>query len=295
MKITLLSLLLLISVSNAKAQQIKVLTGFASPESVLQQGKLVYVSNVGHQLQPAQKDGDGYISLLSAEGEMLEQHFLPLPADTLHAPKGMVINGNTLYVTDIDRVVGFDLKSRRKTFDLKLHSVSAFLNDIEVLDKQQLVVTATDAGKIFKVNITGKGSFEELILPIKIIGANGLKYDPSKKILYVNGFGENGQPTGELYAVTIGKPSTAAQITQAKGYYDGLALTTDAILLSSWVSFDKAGEIIAINLKDGSLNALALPIHFAGPADMWLDSKEQVLWVPTIMDGKVYRIALNGR
>ncbi|MDX5421235.1 MAG: hypothetical protein LPK07_11605 [Hymenobacteraceae bacterium] len=295
MKRILLFVLLTIAAIQVNAQHIKELSGFASPESLLQHGRLVYVSNVGRQLQPALKDGDGFISLLSEDGSLLNRHFLPLPSDTLHAPKGMVRIGSTLYVTDIDRIVGFDVKSRKKVFELDMKPASQFLNDLEVLDRNQLTVSATDAGKIFVVNLQGKGSYRELGLTLEIRGANGLKYDASRKQLYVNGFGASGQPTGELYAVRLNRTPTAAKVIPATGYYDGLALSGQTLLLSSWVSFEKAGEILSIDLQTGKSSVLPLPVRFAGPADIWLEAKQQVLWVPAILEGKVYRVNLKDK
>jgi len=77
------------------------LAGFANPEAVLvsDDGSFLYVSDTNGG--PAETNGLGYIARV---GTMVEQEW----ATGLDAPKGMLEAGNTLYVTDIDRLVAID-------------------------------------------------------------------------------------------------------------------------------------------------------------------------------------------
>src|SRR3990172_9898570 len=90
-------------------------TGFAFPESVAYdpQAKVLYVSEFGSALKPAEKDGKGRISRVSLEGKVLEERFLPTAGEILNKPKGIWVQGNRLWVTDIDVVWVFDLTTRR--------------------------------------------------------------------------------------------------------------------------------------------------------------------------------------
>ena len=90
-------------------------TGFAFPESVAYDPKarVLYVGQFGSELKPAEKDGRGKISRVSLDGKVLEDRFLPAPGETLHKPKGIWVRGERLWVTDIDAVWIFDLKSRK--------------------------------------------------------------------------------------------------------------------------------------------------------------------------------------
>jgi len=93
---------------NSFSQQI--INGFAMPESVTLDGKRFFVSNQGQDV--FSKDGDGFISEISEDGKLIELKFLPQKG-VLHAPKGMTVADGILYVADLDRIVGFDIKTKK--------------------------------------------------------------------------------------------------------------------------------------------------------------------------------------
>jgi len=101
------------------AKELKVIsetttTGFGHVESVAYdpRGKVLYTGDFGPDLKPADKDGKGQISKVSLDGKILEARFLPAAGQTLNKPKGIWIKGNRLWVTDIDVVWVFDLKTK---------------------------------------------------------------------------------------------------------------------------------------------------------------------------------------
>ena len=110
--------------------------GFVNPESVGcdTQGKMLYVGNFGSpKLDTALKDGMGYISKVALNGKVIEQKFLPAAGgEKLNKPKGIWIRGDRLWVTDIDAVWVFDLKTR-KGRKAVLPGVG-FANDPAVMD-----------------------------------------------------------------------------------------------------------------------------------------------------------------
>jgi hypothetical protein len=92
-------------------------TGLATPESVLWDAarSVWYVSNINGN--PPQKDDNGYIVRLGANGETMDSLPFINGTDedvTLHAPKGMAMRGDTLWVADIDALRGFDLASGKQ-------------------------------------------------------------------------------------------------------------------------------------------------------------------------------------
>jgi len=96
-------------------------------ESVLKvTGKnLLYVSNISGT--PTDKDGNGFISLLTADGAIQKLHWV----DGLDAPKGMGLYGNRLFVTNIDEVVEIDVLKAAIVARYHIEG-SQFLNDIAV-------------------------------------------------------------------------------------------------------------------------------------------------------------------
>ena len=78
---------------------------FAAPESAYYHAasNSVFVSSINGQI--LDRDGNGYISRLSADGKVISAKWVT----TLDAPKGMRSVGNTLWVADIDDVVSIDI------------------------------------------------------------------------------------------------------------------------------------------------------------------------------------------
>jgi DNA-binding beta-propeller fold protein YncE len=94
------------------------------PESVLhnQKDNILYISNIDGK--PLEKDGKGFISKISTDGEILQLQW----AKGLNAPKGAAIFKDSFYVTDIDRLVEIDMNSGKikNTYPAK---GAVFLND----------------------------------------------------------------------------------------------------------------------------------------------------------------------
>lgn len=118
-----------VSLSQAHTAATKTWTlgGFAHPESVeldIPHGVL-YVSNLNGG--PLDKDGNGYISIVSKDGKLIQQNWVT----GLNAPKGMVIDGFKLFVSDIDQLVEIDTRTGKVT--AKYDAAGAkFLNDTAV-------------------------------------------------------------------------------------------------------------------------------------------------------------------
>ena len=68
---------------------------------------------------------------MSLDGKILEDGFLPAKGQTLNKPKGLWIKGNRLWVTDINSVWVFDLKTK-KGKKLELPGFT-FANDLTVM------------------------------------------------------------------------------------------------------------------------------------------------------------------
>jgi DNA-binding beta-propeller fold protein YncE len=259
-------------------------TGFANPESVISDGRYLYVTNLGKALDPTGKDGDGYISKLSLDGKMIERSFV----DTkLNAPKGTaIIRGNAFYVADIDHVVGFNLANGKKIFDVNLAPLgTSFLNDLTVKDDFTLFVSATDIGKIIELNI--RNGFNTVVADVK--GANGIYYDKPNKRLYTCSFSFEDLKGGELGVISWnGNKPVYEKIGDTKGAFDGLALIGDsALVVSDWGALDHpAGFVQKIDLKTKKATKFDWPV-IAGPADFYFDAAENRLVIPALVEGKL--------
>jgi sugar lactone lactonase YvrE len=108
-------------------------TGLRSPESALWDpaGGVYLVSNINGS--PFARDDNGFISRLDVMGRPLLWRWIN-GADTnvaLHAPKGMAIKGDTLFVADID-VVRMFLRTTGASVGERSVPGSTFLNDVAV-------------------------------------------------------------------------------------------------------------------------------------------------------------------
>src|SRR3990172_7489526 len=113
----LMTLLAVVVVANGVAAQAPAVTvqgvGFQTPESVLYDAAedVYLVSNINGS--PTAADGNGFISRIGPEGQVLALKWIDgtVSGVTLHAPKGMAIVGDTLYVADITAVRMFDRRT----------------------------------------------------------------------------------------------------------------------------------------------------------------------------------------
>ncbi len=118
-----------------------------TPESVCYNpvANVLYVSNINGK--PTDKDGNGFISLLSLDGKVTDLRWV----DGLNAPKGMGIFNGKLYVTDIDRVALIDIKSR--TIE-KFYAFpeAQFLNDIAIDHNGSVYISDMMSTRIYRID-----------------------------------------------------------------------------------------------------------------------------------------------
>ena len=227
----------------AHAQEVKPLRvvseqtvkGFAFPEAVTYdpQAKVLYVSEFGSELKPAEKDGKGRISRVSLTGEILDKQFLPAPGgEVRNKPKGSWVAGNRFWVTDIDAVWVFDLKTRRGK---KLALPGAqFANDLAVMGNA-LYVSDNRADQLFQVEpadfleMSGEPKVTR-VFQGKSINPNGL-YPAKDGSLLMVGILSAEQPRGIYSLSPSGEIKTLAKdIGRLDGLYemdDGTLLITD--------------------------------------------------------------------
>ena len=286
-------LLILVLGTPAQAAQAtldKVIAGFASPESVVVAGDHVYVSNVGDKLEPFAKDGDGFISRLDRQGNVRELKW----KSGLNAPKGMIAHNGVLYVADIDRVLGWRMSDGKQVFELDLSATGVrFLNAFAAYGSHRLLLSATDQNKVYVIH-TRHPRFEELRFDIPPQGPNGL--DLSGQTLTVAEWGTDDRPNGRVRQYRLaGNQASQTQVYELNppGLLDGVVnLGGQRYVLSNWVRFEPAGVLHWLDTRTGRQVLIQAPV-IAGPADLALDG--HVLWVPAMLEGKVYRLKLHSR
>jgi hypothetical protein len=160
--------------------RVAVLEGFSGPESVrYDPGQDVwFVGNFNGE--GGARNANGFVSRVSAETGVIEDlRFAQGTAEhPLHAPRGMFIVADTLWVADIDGVHAFDRHSGVQHGFVDLTSFEpGFLNDIAQADDGALYVTDTGRSAVYR--IVGRVSTEALAGE-ELGNPNGITWDPAR-------------------------------------------------------------------------------------------------------------------
>jgi hypothetical protein len=238
--------------------------GFVHVESVSYDpaAKALYLSEFGSpKFDPLLKDGMGHIIKTDLSGKVIDKQFLPGPGgEKLNKPKGNWVQGNRFWVTDIDGVWVFDLKTK-KGRKVMLPGAT-FANDSAVMDGA-LYVSDNRADILFKVEpadfLHAKGEPKVTVL---FQGAgvfpNGI-YPSRSGMMLMGGFVAPDKPK-PLYAFGVSRQikTLSAPIGRIDGLYE---MADGSILATNWDS----GSLFRWT-EDGEIRKLA--DGFKGPADL---------------------------
>ncbi len=265
------------------AEEIWSLEGFDAPESALHDPErdAIYVSNVGGQ--PLDKDGNGRISRVSPVGEMIESDWV----SGLDGPKGLALDGDTLYVTDIDRLVAIDAATGESTAEWPAEGAE-FLNDAAVDDEGRVYASDMIGNRIYRL----EGDTLSVWLEDEALEhPNGLKVMDDSLFVASWGTGMREDATtespGRLLRVDL-ETKEIAPVGSGEGIgnLDGLEPDGEGNWLATdWV----AGGLFRIDPegKAEKLHPLA-----PGSADLGFMPGEGIVLAPMSMDGRLvaYRI-----
>lgn len=264
------------------------------PESVAEDDDVFYVACIGKTMTPTAKDGDGFIATMNARGKILSPN--AFPNVRLDAPKGALVEDGVLYVADVDRVVGISVRAGIvvRTFDFSKENTK-FLNDLAEKDGF-LYVSATDVGKIFRIDLRG-GAYSELKTTEPLDAPNGLAIEDG--VLYVAEYatGADGAPAGKIKALPLGgaagTPVPVSVVRDVPGLYDGIAVEeeedlfgreSDWLYFSDWAANGSPGAVKKMNLRTREVkDAVSVPVN--GPADFIVEDGK--IYLPAMLDKKV--------
>lgn len=270
--------------SVAVAQDIVwTLEGLEAPESAYfdEARNVLYVSNVNGE--PTVKDGNGFISRVSLTGEMLEAQWV----SGLDAPKGLVSDGVTLYVSDIDRLVAIDIASGNVSGTWQAEG-AIFLNDTAIDAGGRVYVSDMIAQKI---HVLADGTLSVLAEGDALQHPNGLNMLEGKLLVAPWGVGLQPDFTtttgGHLITVDLESGAVAPLGSGAPvGNLDGLEPDGKGNwIVSDWI----AGAVYRI-ANDGT-RELLLDLDM-GSADLEYIPDQSLLIVPMMLNNTLvaYRI-----
>ncbi|MEW5915928.1 MAG: SMP-30/gluconolactonase/LRE family protein, partial [Gemmatimonadota bacterium] len=244
-----------------------------------------FVSNI--RGTPSAKDNNGFIARIDATNtdSMTVLARGGQGGVTLHAPKGVAIQGDTLWVADIDVLRGFNKRTGESVANISFARYSPrFLNDVAIGPDGSIYVTDTS------IQITGsgtqyfgrdklfvvKGRDVSILLEgqAKLAQPNGVVWDTQGNRLLMAPFG--GQSITSITTTNLQPIPIAGGV----GGYDGIEILPDGrVLVTSWQ--DSTVNVVV----DGALRKVITGVD--GPADIGIDTKRMVLALPRFSAGRV--------
>lgn len=272
---------LALQLSPAYAEDLKIIrdVGFETPESVEydSENDLYLVSNInGH---PLVADDNGFVSKVSPNGDVIDLKWLESrPGQfSLHAPKGLAISEDRLFVADLSEIHVFRLSDGEHLNSVPVRGAS-LLNGITPGPTGSVMVTDTgykmdgevisSAGTEAVYQVWPDGRVEAIFDNGTLGHPNGIFYAGEDQILIVT------WDSGELLTLdSTGKVTALPK--PPSGTLDGVEKLADGrILVSSW----EANAIFALAERGAAYTTLLEDIE--APADLGLDTKRNRLLVP---------------
>jgi DNA-binding beta-propeller fold protein YncE len=274
-------LLIFLVQENASAQQST--KALELPESIVSNGDRYFVSDQGKDA--FSKDGDGFISEIDSKGNVIMLKFLPLAEDTLNTPKGLAVIKDVLYVADLDRVVGFNINTRKQVFEISIPGAQ-LLNDLCKIDDTSIAVTESVKDKVYAINIPSK-SFSVVG---SITAPNGVTYNAKTKKLYVCTIGEKFNGNGKLYEIDLANKAGIFKelLNSPTGFFDGIEFMDDEnLIISDWIKLDlkaTTGRFWLYNLTTHKAQEISFE---QSPADIFYDKTSAKIYIPQSLKNRV--------
>lgn len=254
-----------------------VASGLENPESVVYDptSGLLFVSNVNGDSN--EKDGNGYISKLDVDGTIISKKWFV----GLHAPKGLAIYQDTLYVADIDTLVAIDIPSATLSGSYQV-SDAKFLNDVAATEQGDIFVSDMLLDRIHRLH---GGQFELWLESPQLEGPNGLYVEGDKLILGAWGVMTDGFATdkpGHLKSISLlDKSISSLGGGTPIGNLDGVErITPEHYYVTDWM----VGKLFKID-NNGKVELL-LQLE-QGMADLEILDEQQLVLLPMMLSNKL--------
>ncbi|MFA5420218.1 MAG: hypothetical protein WC341_17325 [Bacteroidales bacterium] len=243
---------------------------FNTPESVIYDAvrDVLYVSNINGN--PTDKDHNGFISIIDTDGSVKNLNWI----EGMDAPKGMVLIGNMLYVTDINRVHAIDIEKNAVVNTVEVEGAS-FLNDMAVISDGRIIISDSDKNRLYVLSRNEVTIWSDDPL---IEAPNGLAFD--NNVLYVGTKNNLLTIDSQTMNIKVLIPDT--------GPIDGIIpLTSDTFLISDW-----SGKITLVTPSEKKIlqNTTDQKIQ---AADLGYIPNEKLILIPTFFDNSLVAVKLE--
>src|SRR5690242_4947390 len=262
-------------------------TNLQSPYSFVSSssGKEYFISSVNGD--PDAADNNGFITKLDASGKLVNLKFIQggLEGVTLHAPKGMALVEQTLYVADLDQLRAFDTVSGKFVGAVPVPAAPGesppSLTDVAYNGAGLLYCSDRHANRIYRVELPQR-KMTLLVADPALAGPAGLAVHPKSGQLIAVSWEK-----GKIFAIT---PEGALSELFSNGFFSSRFTNLRGVDFDRWgnmyvsdfttgkvwrMTWDKRFQVIAEYLPspgdlgiDRTNNLILVPYEFAHAAEM---------------------------
>ncbi|MFT5885338.1 MAG: hypothetical protein ACI9IP_001798 [Arcticibacterium sp.] len=245
-------------------------TTLITPESVIydKAHDVYYVSCMGSN-PTGEFDGNGYIAKVALDGEIIDNNWVT----NLNDPKGLALVGNTLYVTDLNKVVTINTETGEAHSDVL--EGAEYLNDAASAPNGDVIFTDTNLNTIF---VKSGNETKAIFTDSTFQRLNGVYHEANRYLLA--GFG-----SGKLFTLENNVLSTVAE---GMNTADGIEAIGDGYFISCW-----DGHIYYVDSEWNKTLINDTSADKIGAADIDYIANGKVLVVPTFFGNKVVAYSVD--
>ena len=255
------------------------ITGLESPNSFVGDplGKEYFISNINGE--PDARDNNGFITKLDAEGKVISLKFIQGGVEKvlLHAPKGLALVEQTLYIADLDQLKGFDKTTGKLLVTVSFPAPSpqghVSLTDVTAGPSGLLYASDQAANTIYRIDSTANYRVSLLIHDDRLAGPAGIAVHPRTNHLIAVSWDK-----GKILEIT---PEGQLTELESNGFF------TSRFENLSGVDFDRWGNMYVSDFTKGKIWRMTRDNRFQviaeylpAPADISIDRANNLILVP---------------
>lgn len=255
------------------------ITGLESPNSFVgdPEGKAYFISNINGE--PEARDNNGFITRLDTDGKVTSLKFIHggEAGVSLHAPKGMALLGQTLYIADLDQLKGFDKTTGKLLLTVSVPAPASHgavsLTDVAATPGGLLYVSDQAANRIYRIDPAANHRVDLLIHDDRLAGPAGVAVHPRTNHLIVVSWDK-----GKILEVT---PDGQLAEMESNGFFTGRFQNL------SGVDFDRWGNMYVSDFTKGKIWRMTrnhrfqvIAEYLPSPADIGIDRANNLILVP---------------
>jgi len=254
------------------------ITGLESPNSFVgdPQGTEYFISNVNGE--PEARDNNGFITKLDTDGKVTHLKFIQggVANISLHAPKGLALAGQTLYVADLDQLKAFDKTTGKLLLSVSFPTASSHavsLTDVTVGPDGLLYASDQTGNAIYRIETAANHRVALLIHDERLAGPAGIAVHPKTNHVIAVSWDK-----GKILDIA---PDGRLTELVSNGFFTGRFQNL------SGVDFDRWGNMYVSDFTKGKIWRMTRDQRFQviaeylpSPADISIDRASNLILVP---------------